>query len=95
MEVIREANLARSQLRRMHATSTAQLKTKRFPAHTEKLIDDRHVVRPKPYALFTKARWATGDFKNIPVPEASKLVSQEWKALSPAEKKVCRPTATY
>ncbi len=42
------------------------------------------------YALFSKARWAAGDLQGKLVPEASKLVANDWKELSAAERKVRR-----
>jgi hypothetical protein len=52
-------------------------------------VDDRHVKQtPVPFALFVKDRFASGDFKNISPPEGMKLISQEWKSLSAAEKQV-------
>lgn len=46
------------------------------------------------YAAFVKERFASGDFKNISPLEAMKLISQEWKSLGAAEKKVCITNAT-
>jgi hypothetical protein len=83
-EQIRIANNARAQLRRILA------KPGRSAAHTAKLVDDRHVKSlPTPYVLFFTERHASGDMKGISVPDAAKVASKEWKALSPDEKKVC------
>ena len=46
------------------------------------------------YAAFVKERFASGDFKNISPLEAMKLISQEWKSLGAAEKKVCIKNTT-
>jgi hypothetical protein len=81
---IRIANNARARLRRMAADAN-----KKAPAHSARLVDDR---QPKgsvnSYSAFVRDRFASGDFKGISVPESSKLMSQEWKALSAGEKKV-------
>ncbi|KAF8867296.1 hypothetical protein BDZ45DRAFT_667259 [Acephala macrosclerotiorum] len=39
-------------------------------------------------ALFTKERYASGDFKGISIVDASKLLTTEWNSLSPSERKV-------
>ncbi|KAL1792086.1 hypothetical protein ACET3X_009837 [Alternaria dauci] len=81
-EQIAIANRARAQLRKLLAD-----KYKGAPAHTRKLVDDR---APKPtllpYAVFLKERHASGDFKSIKVTDAIKLIANEWKSLSAAEK---------
>lgn len=41
-----------------------------------------------PFAYFTKARWASGDFENRSAPEVLKIVSEEWKNLSESDKTV-------
>ena len=88
-EQIREANAARAMLRRKHKLSGKELKTSQHPSHTSKLIDERQPKHPgSPFTVFTKIRFASGDFKNIRVIEAIKLVANEWKALSADEKKV-------
>lgn len=80
---IRIANIARATLRRKFADQ------KHGPAHTAKLLDDRHVkLAPTGYILFFKGRHASGDMKNIKTVDATKLIASEWKALSPSEKKV-------
>jgi hypothetical protein len=79
---IRIANNARAQLRKLLADT---YKTK--PAHTDKLLDDRAVKRPTSiFATFVKERHASGDFKNINLQDAMKLIANEWKALSAGEK---------
>lgn len=51
--------------------------------------DDRLVKQPlTPFIYFFKERYSTGDFKNMPINEAAKLVSQEWKALGSSDKQV-------
>ncbi|KAF2833063.1 hypothetical protein CC86DRAFT_399713 [Ophiobolus disseminans] len=78
------ANNARSQLRRLLKNTTKRT----HPLHTSKIIDEREVKQPtNAYAAFVRARHATGDLKNIPLPEGAKLLSEEWKALSAGEKK--------
>jgi hypothetical protein len=42
-----------------------------------------------PYLQFSLERRASGDFKAIALGDSSKLIGQEWKALSEAEKQVC------
>lgn len=84
---IRIANNARALLRVKLART---LKSKKYPAHTGKLPDDRH-VKPalSPYVLFSKERWGSGDFKSIKITDATKLIANEWKSLSASEKTVC------
>jgi hypothetical protein len=56
-----------------------------------KLDDDRQVKRPATgYVRFATERSTSGDFKSIPLSEKAKLVGEEWKALSAAEKEVWR-----
>ncbi|RDW88839.1 hypothetical protein BP6252_00871 [Coleophoma cylindrospora] len=52
------------------------------------LLDDvRAPKRPRSaMMLFTRQRWASGDFKGVKVPDASKLIMEEWRELSSAEK---------
>jgi hypothetical protein len=65
-------------------------KTKKRPAHTTKLVDDRHPKGLTPtYTYFFTERMASGDFKGIKLQDYSKLIGEEWKALSAGEKKVC------
>ncbi len=83
---IRIANNARRALRRKMGGT---LKSRKYPAYTAKLLDDRQAKAPlTPYVIFTKARWASGDFKGIKASDVAKLVAKEWKALSASEKKV-------
>jgi hypothetical protein len=81
---IRIANLARAKLRR-----TLEPKhLKKWPA----IKDERQVKRAaNSFVHFTVSRSASGDFKHIKVSERSKLLSQEWKALSDEEKQVRDP----
>ncbi|KAF2204878.1 hypothetical protein GQ43DRAFT_387082 [Delitschia confertaspora ATCC 74209] len=84
-EKIRIANLARAQLKRK---LKGTYKTRLNPPHTSKIQDDRQVKRPMtPWALFMTERLRSGDFKDISQKEAFGLISNEWKALSAAEKK--------
>ncbi|KAI0889976.1 uncharacterized protein GGS22DRAFT_183325 [Annulohypoxylon maeteangense] len=49
--------------------------------------DDRLPKQPTtPFSLFTKARWATGDFANKSISESSKALGVEWQSLSEAER---------
>jgi hypothetical protein len=76
------ANLARTQLRKMLIRGT--------PRYTTKLKDDRQAKRPSgTYTIFVTERWGSGDLKGIATADASKIIAQEWKALSASEKKVC------
>ena len=57
--------------------------------NTQKLQDTRQVkAAAQPFNIFNRDRWATGDFKGLKIPEATRLVAREWKALSDNEKKV-------
>jgi hypothetical protein len=55
-----------------------------------KLIKDER--QPKriltPFAHFTKSRWSSGEFANVPLPEAAKDITAQWKNLAPGEKQV-------
>lgn len=87
---IKAANLARAQLRRKLKGTMKR----KYSAHTTKIVDDRQVKgRVSAYASFLKERHSTGDFKNIKVGDAGKLISEEWKALSAGEKKVRNSTS--
>ncbi|KAL6708450.1 hypothetical protein ACN47E_002713 [Coniothyrium glycines] len=89
-EQIADANNARIALRKRHRASGTTLKS-RYPANTEKLIDERQAkAAATPFVLFTQERWATGDLKSIKLTEAAKLIASEWKALDAAEKKKYR-----
>ncbi|KAH7080557.1 hypothetical protein BKA63DRAFT_246760 [Paraphoma chrysanthemicola] len=84
---ILDANKARSRLRRIVKTGIA----KKYPAHTQKLEDDRQPKRLRnAYTLFFAERRSSGDFKGISAIDASKLIAAEWKALSEGEKKKYR-----
>lgn len=53
------------------------------------LEDDRLVKRPvTPYILFSKERYASGDFEKMGISEPAKLIAREWKALDASAKKV-------
>jgi hypothetical protein len=83
---IRAANRARAALRRRHKQNSG----KGYPSHTSKIHDERAVKRTlSPYMQFSMDRRASGDFKAIGLGDSSKLIGQEWKALSEAEKQVC------
>ncbi|KAI7337500.1 hypothetical protein KC354_g17620 [Hortaea werneckii] len=81
VEEIRIANLARATLRRKSQLEKGH-RTK-WPA----IQDERHVKRPMTaYFHFLTNRQASGDFQNIAIIERTKLIAQEWKALSEGEK---------
>lgn len=76
--VIHAANLARANLRR-----------RKVKGGYNQLQDPRLVKgRRTPYAIFTRARFATGDLKGLKIGEAGQLIGREWKGLSASEKKV-------
>ncbi|KAF3056587.1 putative hmg box protein [Daldinia childiae] len=72
------ANRARQLLKRKY----------NFPVATLKVIHDPRVPkRPiTPYSLFTKARWASGDFANRPFTEVSREIGKEWVRLADVER---------
>ena len=80
---IKKANNARRLLTRK---SKAAGKKKTYkPIH-----DDRLVRQPlTSYTYFTLERNSSGDLNGMTVAERGKLVGQEWKALSAAQKQVC------
>ncbi|KAF2171170.1 hypothetical protein M409DRAFT_63548 [Zasmidium cellare ATCC 36951] len=80
---IQQANNARSTLRRKLEKARPKGKRSKWaPIH-----DERAVKRPvNSYAQFALNRNASGDFKGITLTERSKLIAQEWKALSDQEK---------
>lgn len=85
VEEIEAANKARVALRR-------KLKGKRGGGMWPKINDERAVKRPvNPFAQFIANRFASGDFKHMVASQATKLIAQEWKALSEEEKKVSPP----
>ena len=55
------------------------------------LLEDPRIPKRAPpvWAFFCKERWSSGDFKGITAPEGSKRIWQEWKELSPSQRKVC------
>ncbi|KAI1474796.1 hypothetical protein K445DRAFT_315189 [Daldinia sp. EC12] len=61
-----------------------------YPAspHVVKLIRDHRIPkRPvTPYSLFTRARWASGDFAGRPFGEAAKAIGKEWLKLPDIER---------
>ncbi|KAK1600496.1 uncharacterized protein LY79DRAFT_574794 [Colletotrichum navitas] len=71
-----EANRARLRLRK----ASGRL----IPAP---IRDDRLPTRaPTSYGLYTKARWASGDYAGLPLPVANNRISEEWRDLSESEK---------
>ncbi|KAI0104802.1 hypothetical protein GGR51DRAFT_560802 [Nemania sp. FL0031] len=77
---IYDANRARKALKKKH----------NYPKGSVKIIqDDRIPKRPSTaYALFTKARWASGDFSGSSTPaiELMGRIAGEWKNLKAAER---------
>ncbi|KAI6093787.1 hypothetical protein F4821DRAFT_5091 [Hypoxylon rubiginosum] len=74
------------------AIKARQLLKRKFnypPTRTSKTIhDDRIPKRPlNAFSLFTKARWASGDYAQYgSVPEATKVIAKEWKNLPRTER---------
>lgn len=86
-EQIRQANAARTVLKRKVSTDKSRKATGRG---LSPIKDDRQIKRPNsPYLKFNIDRQNSGDFKGMPVAKASQLITQEWNALSAGEKKVC------
>jgi hypothetical protein len=86
-EQIRLANNARSLLKRRAAAAAPG--TKRGIRSLNKIRDERQVKRGQSgYLTFALERRESGDYKNIKLSESSKLISEEWKALSAGQKKV-------
>ncbi len=82
---IRLANMARASLART-------LKTKRVPTRMKPLHDARRVPgRRLAYIWFVMERYGTDDFLGKTMTEAGRILGAEYKALSPAERKVCSP----
>ncbi|KAJ9606798.1 hypothetical protein H2200_008808 [Cladophialophora chaetospira] len=75
------------------ANNARRLLTKKAKAAGKKttyraIKDDRHVHQPMTsYTYFSKARNDSGDLNGMSISERGKLVGQEWKALTAAEKK--------
>ncbi|KAE9986606.1 hypothetical protein EG328_005215 [Venturia inaequalis] len=85
-EQIRVANLARTSLKRKVAAGAPGIR--KGMKGLSKIKDERQPKRPaSAYIIFATERRASGDFKNISLPETAKLITQEWKALGPAETK--------
>ncbi|KAI8965985.1 hypothetical protein F5Y11DRAFT_235800 [Daldinia sp. FL1419] len=76
---IQAANRARQTLKKKYG----------FPPKANlKLIRDKRIPkRPSnPYSLFTKARWASGDFTGHRFGEAAREISREWLRMSDVER---------
>ena len=41
------------------------------------------------FTQYSQSRWQSGDFTGEPFQGVAKSIAQEWKSLTPAEKKVC------
>jgi len=84
-EEIHKANAARAVLRREAAKDG---KGRRALSKWSAIHDERAVKRPiNAFTYFSVNRHSSGDFRNISLVDRSKLISQEWKALSEEEKK--------
>ncbi|OTA96985.1 hypothetical protein M434DRAFT_392429 [Hypoxylon sp. CO27-5] len=73
-----------------HAIRARQVLKRKFniPKSALKTIHDERLPKlpANSYSLFTKARWASGDFSNTKVGEAAKQIGREWKALTDTER---------
>jgi hypothetical protein len=79
---IRDANFARLALKRKHKMTGSRV---------VRIEDDRQAKSPKNGILFfMMERRGSGDFKDIPLIEATKLMASEYRTLSADEKKVGR-----
>lgn len=88
-EQIRQANNARRVLNLRDNKKAAALgEPKPAVRKYNQIADDRQPKRfSTAFIMFCKDRWASGDLKGVSLPEASKLMSNEWKALSENAKK--------
>lgn len=85
---IRQANSARSTLRKMQKADLKSIGTL-APKRLRPLNDHRAPLRSRnAYTIFLTERYATGDMKGISISEAGKLIAKEFAALSASEKKV-------
>jgi hypothetical protein len=81
---IKEANSARLLMNKRAQAAGKKKKACRL------IHDDRAVRQPlNGYGFFFKERNDSGDLSGMSVAERGKLVGQEWKNLSEAQKKVC------
>ncbi|OQV08258.1 HMG-box domain-containing protein [Cladophialophora immunda] len=79
-----EIKLANNARRQLTKKAKAAGKKKQYKS----IQDDRSVHRPRnAYAFFFKERNDSGDLQGMTVGERGKLIGQEWKKLSAAEKK--------
>jgi len=61
-----------------------------IPANLKPIKDERRVkLARSAWTFFCSERRSSGDFKDISVTDASKLLAEEWKALTDSEKQVC------
>ncbi|PVH87230.1 hypothetical protein DL98DRAFT_510091 [Cadophora sp. DSE1049] len=78
---IRIANNARRALRLLVTKGAKNIK------HYRPIKDERQPKRAStPMAVFLKDRWDSGDFKGIKLPDAGRLISKEWEALSASDR---------
>lgn len=87
---IRHANNARARLQKRLLQRKALVGSRRVlmkPDQTQQIEDERRVKRPKSaWTYFFSERLQSSDFKGIAVKEKTRLVADEWKALSADEK---------
>lgn len=78
---VAEANKARSRLARVYKVPKGGAK----PIHDERLPK----APSSAFILFTKSRWAAGEFAGVSIKDASQTLGREWKELSDEARKVC------
>lgn len=89
VDEIEVANAARRSIRRRLRGTEKSISRK-----WSNINDERGVKRATTaYIQFSVSRQASGDFSHISLPERSKLIGQEWKALSEDEKQVRNPSS--
>ena len=77
-EEIRQANLARQRLKRMG-----------LKGFSRRIVDERQVKRPMgARILFFKDRYESGEMKGLSLPDATRLIGQEWSDMPKARKDV-------
>lgn len=88
---IQVANRARRSLNRIAKEPKPAGASTALVAHAVFLLkDDRRLKKPSiPYISFVTERWASGDMKDVPIADAAKSMSAEWRQLSDSQKQVC------
>ena len=88
-EEIRLANEARRKLNALRKLPKDSPKQQAVTKPVQILRDDRKPRRPlTPYFQYSQERHVSGDFQGVSIPEFSKAVSREWKAMGAQEKEV-------